>query len=132
MRKALLASLVLVFALALTACGGGGSTTNLDKANGDWTCDIAATMALQGDQFKDQPEALAMVEAMFSSFNLNINAKDKFGETVLHTAFEKEDSTTIKLLIEKGANTNLKDRFGNFLLHSCYIKKYWKGNGLLG
>ena len=77
MRKALLASLVLVFALALAACNGGTSSTNLDKANGDWTCDIAATMGMQGEQFKDQPEAMAMVEAMFASFNLNINAKDK-------------------------------------------------------
>lgn len=77
MRKAFLASLILVFALALTACGGSTPATNLDKANGDWTCDIKATMALH-DEFKDQPdEAMAMVEAMFSSFNLNINAKDK-------------------------------------------------------
>ena len=76
MRKALLASFVLVFALALTACGGS-SSSNLDKANGDWTCDIAATMALHGDEFKNQPEAMAMVEAMFASFNLNVNAKDK-------------------------------------------------------
>ena len=94
MRKVLLASLLLTFALALAACG---SSSNLDKASGDWVCDAKATLALHPDLQAQTAGAPEMAEALFSAFKMNINAKDK------------KMSVTMGQVSESGAFTVVSD-----------------------
>lgn len=49
----------------------------------------------------------------------NVNAKDKYGRTLLHCAARCDDSEDAKLLLAKGANVNAKDELGQTPLHEA-------------
>ena len=93
MRKVLLSSLLLTFTLALAACGSG---SNLDKANGDWTCDAKATIELLPAEMKAQLAAApGMAEAMFSAFKMNVDSKGKKLSVTMGPATETGDFTVV-------------------------------------
>ncbi len=69
MRKVLLTLLLLACTLALTACPSG--TSNLDKANGDWVCDSAATIAMPSVQTGWNDTSIP--EEILDTFTINID-----------------------------------------------------------
>ena len=111
MRKVLLASLVLAFTLALAAFS---SSSNLDKANGDWTCDAKATMALHPELKEQMAGATEMAEAMFSNFALNINAKDKKMSVSMG---QMSESGAFKVISDSGKSLVLQMDGENDKLH---------------
>ena len=92
MCKALLASLLLAFTLALAACY---STSNLDKANGTWLCDAKATMALR-PEFKDYSEPhIRTIEGEFHLLSLNVDAKANTIHMLMRSVSEGGEFTVI-------------------------------------
>ncbi|EAX97999.1 hypothetical protein TVAG_114510 [Trichomonas vaginalis G3] len=53
----------------------------------------------------------------FLSLGVNINGKDKFGNTALHLAAIYNSKEIAELLISHGANINEKDKYGQTALH---------------
>jgi len=56
----------------------------------------------------------------------DVNAKNKDGDTPLHTATWKGNIEIVKLLIENGANLNIQDSNGKTPLHLMLIMKILK------
>ncbi|CAG2166137.1 unnamed protein product, partial [Oppiella nova] len=54
-----------------------------------------------------------------------INAKDNYGETVLHRAAESDKWDVVKLLVNKGADVNAKNRYGSTVLHFAAKSDKW-------
>ena len=51
-----------------------------------------------------------------------MNAKDKFGETALHSAAGRGHLEIVKLLIAKGADVNARRENGETVLHSASVE----------
>ena len=93
MRKAILFSLLLACTVALAACG---SASNLDKANGDWVCDVTATIAVQSESKNATPPPTGPItEAIFSSLTLKIDSAAKKLSLSLGKNIRNEDFTVI-------------------------------------
>ena len=51
---------------------------------------------------------------------LNLNYKDKEGNSYLHLAVINQNEKVVNLLIKKGININMQNKFGNTALHLAY------------
>ena len=96
MRKALLTALFLACTVTLAACG----QSNLDRANGEWTCDVKASFALRPamDNFTLTPVG---TEDTLRAFELSIDAKGKL--MTLHTG-EESIRRNINVVSDRGTS----------------------------
>jgi len=80
MKKILLfAFVVLVSSLALTACGGGGPSTNLTLNMTDFMFDPVDFVVPAGQEITMEASNLGAVEHEYVIFKYGVTAGDKFG-----------------------------------------------------
>ena len=58
----------------------------------------------------------------------NVNVVDRYGETPLHLAVEKNNTVIIKLLIDAGADENIRNMYGRTPFASCKAKALSNAN----
>ena len=79
-RYVVLASVVFVFALVLSACGGGGPTTEFDVTMTDFKFDPMEFTVPAGEVITVNATNNGAVEHELVIFNLGTDAGDKFGD----------------------------------------------------
>jgi len=65
---------------------------------------------------------LEIIDLILSYNNLNLNYKDKKGNSYLHLAVKNQNERGIENLIKKGINLNMQNNSGNTALHLAYKK----------
>ena len=63
-----------------------------------------------------EPARKGLAEALLSTGFVNVNAKNKYGETALILASTDGSEDIVKMLLEAGANVNVEDNVGNTVL----------------
>ena len=63
---------------------------------------------------------LEIIDLILSYNNLNLNYKDKKGNSYLHLAVKNRNDKKIETLIKKGINLNMQNNSGNTALHLAY------------
>ena len=63
---------------------------------------------------------LEIIDLILSYNNLNLNYKDKNGNSYLHLAVKNRNDKKIETLIKKGINLNMQNNSGNTALHLAY------------
>ena len=131
--RVIVSALFVVAMLALSGCGGGGTSLPFDPAQARKIAEPARAdiplhaAALVGD--------LAVVEKLIAA-GANPNTHTNFGSTPLHYAAENNDNPAIvEVLIAGGANPNARDADGRFPFDHAKNNKalqgtdvYWRLN----
>lgn len=98
-----------------------GADSNIKDGNGN-------TLLMNSYEYYRRPEKIC---CLLDIASININETNNKGESILDMAFERKDISTIRLLIEHGANYNKRDKDGKtFLMRACE-KNDWKLVGIL-
>ena len=71
--------------------------------------------------------------SLHSSYSLiyagaNVNVVDRYGETPLHLAVEKNNTAIIKLLVDAGADEKIRNMYGRTPFASCKAKAFSNAN----
>lgn len=95
--------MLITFALILTGCTSFKSTDNPSEVKND------IFKAVKLGNTKDVSRLLTE--------GADVNAKDKYGDTLLHSAAYEGRKEMVELLIAKGAEVNAKNIYGGTPLH---------------
>eukprot|EP01111_Echinosteliopsis_oligospora_P009511 TRINITY_DN279_c2_g1_i5.p1 TRINITY_DN279_c2_g1~~TRINITY_DN279_c2_g1_i5.p1 ORF type:complete len:321 (-),score=99.17 TRINITY_DN279_c2_g1_i5:311-1273(-) len=66
----------------------------------------------------------AEVKRLVKSVKVDINEKDEYGDTALHTSVSKGRLAIVKFLLENGADVNAKNEAGSTPLHKVILAKH--------
>ena len=108
---------------------GKGGETPLDRAK---MIGNKATIALLSKNLVQADKVLLLRTkereserevAKLSSEDVDINAKDKDGNTALHIAVAQGNKKEVEVLLSKGADVNAKDKLGNMPLHRALARR---------
>ncbi|MBZ0273516.1 ankyrin repeat domain-containing protein, partial [bacterium] len=64
------------------------------------------------------------VANIFAGLDIDIDATDEFGQTVVHMAALMGRDEMLRALVAKGANINARDRWGNTPLHKAAFRGF--------
>src|SRR5262245_22298376 len=117
MRRVQLSTLLMFLIFSFTGCGKRADAARMELAQ----VNIPFT---EMDFIENARQGNSTAVGLFIDAGINLEAKDRVGQTALMTAALASQLDTARLLLAKGADPNAKDKFGGTALMTAT----WKGN----